>query len=135
MATSNNFSNYLELKVLDHIMGKASFTMPTAYVALSTADPTEDGSGIAEPAVASAYARVATAAGDWNAASGGTITNANKIQFATPTANWGLLAYWAIFDNSAGGNMLVYGALTAEKQGGIGADVNIPAGSLSQSLN
>jgi len=43
------FSNYWENKILDHIFGKGSYAPPTIYVGLSTADPTDDGSGLAEP--------------------------------------------------------------------------------------
>jgi len=40
-----SFSNYAEVKILDHVVGKTSFTMPIAYVTLATADPTDAGTG------------------------------------------------------------------------------------------
>jgi hypothetical protein len=65
-----SFSNYLENKLLDHAFRNTSYTPPSAvYVALSTADPGEDGSTIAEPS-GNNYARVAATFG---AASAGTI--------------------------------------------------------------
>ena len=57
------FSDYWENKILDHIFGKGSYTPPTIYVGLSTADPTDDGSGLAEPS-GNGYARKQTSASD-----------------------------------------------------------------------
>lgn len=105
-----SFSNYAENKILDHSVGKASWTMPTAYIALSTADPTEDGSGLAEPS-GGAYARKSTAAGDWNSAASGAISNANALAFAQATADWGVITHFALMDASSGGNMIAHGAL------------------------
>jgi len=106
-----SFANYLENKILDHITGKTSFTMPTCYVGLSTADPGEDASGLAEPSD-SGYARVTTSGSDWDAASGGAIANAAAITFPTATGSWGTITHFALFDATSDGNMLASGALT-----------------------
>lgn len=58
-----SFSDYLEDELLDHLFGKSTFTSPTVYVALSTADPTDSGGSIAEP-VGNGYVRKSTVAGD-----------------------------------------------------------------------
>jgi len=79
-----SFSDYLELKVLEHVTGKTAFTMPAAYIGLSTADPLDTGSGLAEP-VGGAYARVATTATDWATAAAGAISNATILTFAAAT--------------------------------------------------
>ena len=40
------FSNYLENKILDHVLKNISYTSPTtAYVGLFTSDPTDAGTG------------------------------------------------------------------------------------------
>ena len=65
-----SLSNYSENKILDHLVGKTSFTMPTVWVGLSTANPGETASGLAEP-VGGDYARVETAGSDWAAAANG----------------------------------------------------------------
>ncbi len=72
-----SFSNYWENEVLDHLFGKGVYAPPTIYVALSAADPGENGSGLDEPD-GNGYARACTAAGDWNAANGGLLDNANR---------------------------------------------------------
>ena len=45
-----SLSNYVEDEVLDHVLKTGDWAQPAnLYVALSTADPTDDASGIAEP--------------------------------------------------------------------------------------
>ena len=110
-----SFSNYLELEILDHIFGKGAYTPPTIYVGLSSADPTEDGSGIAEPAGGS-YARKQTAASDWAVASAGATSNAAIITFIESTATWGAaLTHFFLSDAAIVGNMLGYGTLTSAR--------------------
>jgi hypothetical protein len=102
-------SDYSARKVLDHLVGKTSFTMPTnAYVALFTAAPNEAGSGT--EVSGGSYARKQTAAADWNAAAGSgpaSNSNANDLQFPAATADWGDVVAWALFDAASSGNMLV----------------------------
>lgn len=106
-----SFTDYWEEKILNHVFGKGSYTPPTIYVGLSTADPLDDASGLAEP-VGNGYARVQTSASDWNAASGGSLDNANEITFAQATGSWGTITHFALFDAATGGSMLAHGALS-----------------------
>ena len=114
-----SFSDYTEDKVLDHIVGKTSFTMPTAYIALSTADPTDDASGLAEPDGTGSYARITTSGSDWDASSGGATANAAALTFPTSTAAWSTgasnLTHFALFDASSAGNMLAHGTLAVAR--------------------
>jgi len=125
-----SMSNYLENKVLDHIFGKSSYTPPTIYVGLSTADPLDDGSGLAEPSGGS-YARVETAASDWSAASDGTISNAGEIAFPQATGDWGTITHFALFDAATSGNMLYHGSLTTSKNPTSGDTASFAAGDLT----
>jgi hypothetical protein len=130
-----SFSNYAELKILDHIVGKTSFTMPTnIYLALSTADPTDDGSGIAEP-VGNNYSRKQTVGADWAAASGGAITSAADLSFAEASGSWGTITHFAAFDAASGGNMLFHGALAAMKPIGSGDTFKFAAGDIDATLD
>jgi hypothetical protein len=105
-----SLSNYAENKLLDHVLKVAAFSVPAnLYVALSLADPTEDGSGLDEPA-GGAYARVQCNA--WDVAANRATSNTSVIQFPRATDDWGAITHWALFDASSGGNMLAYGALT-----------------------
>lgn len=109
-----SFSDYAELKILDHIVGKTSFTMPTVYVALFTVTPSDAAASGTECSGGS-YARKSTAGSDWSAAASGAISNAAAITFATATASWGTVVAFALFDAATSGNMLAWGALTASK--------------------
>ncbi len=129
-----NFSNYLEVELLDHVFGKGSYSAPTIYVALSTADPLDDGSGLAEPS-GNGYARVQTAGTDWNAASGGAIDNSGPIMFNEATGAWGNITHFALFDAASGGNMLVHGALGMSKTFNSGDTAAFAAGDLDVSLD
>jgi len=129
-----SFADYWENEILDHLFGKGSYTPPTIYVGLSTADPMDDASGLAEPS-GNAYARVATAGADWNVASGGAIANANDITFPEATDSWGTITHFALFDAASAGNMLAYGALSVSKSISSGDTAKFAAGDLDVTLD
>jgi len=128
------FSDYWENKILDHIFGKGSYTPPTIYVGLSTADPTDSGSGLTEPS-GNGYARVQTSASDWNAASNGSLDNTGNITFAQATGNWGTITHFALFDAATTDNMLAYGALSQSKLISESDTARFEAGDLQISLD
>jgi hypothetical protein len=128
------FSDYWENKILDHIFGKGSYTPPTIYVGLSTADPTDNGSGLSEP-TGNGYARVQTSASDWNAASNGSLDNAGNITFAQASSNWGTITHFALFDATTAGNMLAYGVLSQSKSISESDTARFEAGDLQISLD
>jgi len=99
-----SLSNTLEHEVVDAIMA----AHPSLYVALSTADPTEDGSGIAEP-TDPAYIRQSIGA---YTITGGELTNDAAIQFPTATADQGTLTFAALFDAETAGVFLGSAAIT-----------------------
>jgi hypothetical protein len=131
---AGSFSNYLELEILDHVFGKGSYTPPTIYVGLSTADPTESGSGIAEPS-GNAYARVATTGATWTTASGGAISNAADITFPEATGSWGTITHFFLSDAATNGNVLAYGALGTSKAIGSGDTAKFATGDLDVTLD
>ncbi|MFH1716957.1 MAG: hypothetical protein ABIF19_06370 [Planctomycetota bacterium] len=128
------FTDYWEDKILDHIFGKAVYAPPTIYVGLSTSNPQDDGSGLAEPD-GNAYARVQTSPGDWSAASGGVVQNAGDVTFAKATGNWGTITHFALFDAATGGNMLAHGALSQAMAVGSSETARFAAGDLDIGLD
>lgn len=100
---------------------------PTSlYVALLTAAPSDAGGGT--EVSGGSYARVTYAsslanwagtqsAGSTTASSGtsGTTSNNNAITFPAPSANWGVVTHFGIYDASSGGNLLFWGALSQSK--------------------
>jgi len=115
ISETQKFSDYLENKVLDHIMGKASYSAPaTIYVGLSSSNPLDSGAGLSEPSGMS-YARVATIASNWTLVVTGSLFNNSAITFPAASGDWGTMNYCALFDALSGGNMLAYGVLTTPK--------------------
>lgn len=126
-------TTYAQQKVLEHIVGKTAFTMPTVYVALFTAAPSDAGGGT--EATGGSYARKVTAGADWAAASGTSIANAAAITFVTPTASWGTITHFALMDALTVGNMLGWAALTSSQAVGTGNTVSFAIGALTVSLD
>jgi len=93
-----SFSNYLENRLLDHLFCKNTYMSPTIYVALSTADPGEGGTGMAEPYAQNGYNRVATSENNWNDAVNGLIDNYTELTFPQGTGNWGTITHFALLD-------------------------------------
>ena len=129
-----SFSDYLENELLDHVFGKGSYTPPTIYVALSTANPLDDGSGLAEPS-GNGYAGSQTSGTDWDAASSGFIDNAGAIEFNEATGSCGTITHFALMDAVSGGNLLVHGSLSMSKSIGTGDTAEFAAGDLDVSLD
>jgi hypothetical protein len=108
-----SISDFLEVELLDHVFqAAATYTPPTIYIALSTADPTDNASGIAEPS-GNGYSRKAHSA--WNAAATRAITNNGVITFAQASGAWGTITHYAIYDAITTGNMLAHGSLATSK--------------------
>jgi hypothetical protein len=126
-----SFSDHWEGEILDHLFDIGAYSAPSFYVALSTADPTDDGSGIAEP-VGNAYARKLHAA--W-ARSGSTVDNTGVVEFAEATGSWGTVTHFALFDALSGGNMLGHGTLDTSRAIGNGDTPRFADGELDVTLD
>mgnify|MGYP001563208888 CR=1 FL=1 len=109
-------SDFLELELLDHVLGNAAYTAPvTVYVALYTVAPSDTGGGT--EVTGGAYARVAVTnnATNWPAAAAGAKSNGTAITFPTATANWGTVVAFAILDAASAGNFLYWADLTINR--------------------
>lgn len=106
MSLTNSFEN----DVLDAMLGvSATLLGANQEIALSTTDPGEDGSGIAEPS-GNNYSRVTVANNgtNWGAAVSGEKSNVTDIVFPEASGSWGTLSHWAMYDT---GVMKKYGVL------------------------
>ena len=124
-------SDYLENKVLDHVLGGGDYTRPiTVYVALYTVAPTDAGGGT--EVTGGSYARVAVTNNvtNWPAASAGAKSNGTEITFAEATASWGTVVAFAILDAATLGNFLYWATLTTSKAIGIGDTAKFAVGDL-----
>lgn len=137
----SQMSDYLENQIIDHIFRTTAFTKPTVLaVALLTAAPTDAGGGT--EVSGNAYARVSLNPLDanWNgtqgnttgvsSGTGGVTSNASVITFPTPTASWGTVTHFGLYDATTAGNLILWGTLTVSKVINNGDAVTFPAGSL-----
>jgi len=133
-------SDYLEDKLLDHVLRNTAFTSPTAvYVGLFTeGDSAGDNTDLLEEGTltneisGNGYARKAAT---FSAASGGSITTSGNITFDPASGgNWGTITHIAILDAASSGNVLFYGALTTSKTIEDGDTFQITAGNLTVTL-
>lgn len=130
-------SDFLENKLIDFLFRAqalgitgataAAGTGPaTLYVALLTAAPSDTGGGTEVTGGSYARVSVTSALANWagtqaaasttaSSGTGGTTSNNAAITFPAPTANWGTVTHFAIYDASSAGNLLIWAALTTSK--------------------
>lgn len=119
-------TDYLENKIIDWLLRGQAYTPPaTVYIGLLTAAPSDSAAGT--EVSGGSYARVAVTsnATNWNSSDGdndaastgsdGTTENDVGITFPAPTANWGSVTHFGLYDAASGGNLLIWSALTTAK--------------------
>lgn len=136
-------SDYLEDALLNHLFEGSEFTQPTVWVGLSTADPTDDGSGLAEPDTGDEYSRVRPAdnTGRWEISEDEGVTSAkNKgvIEFPQAGGDWGTITHVVLFDSEtdAGSNNILAVVPVSIPRTIVGGDtVRMGVGSLTVTLD
>ena len=115
-------SIYLSNKILGHLTGSASYTMPVVYIALTTTVPTDATAGTEVTTGAyTGYTRSTTTAAAWGTAASGSITNsAAAINFPACTGGTGatVVGYQA-YDAATAGNPLFWGTCSLSVSSGI----------------
>ena len=134
-------SNYLENKVLDHVLTATAYTQPgTRYLALFTNVSTNAAANLEAGTLTdeigtsgTAYARKAVTFAA--ASSGSSATNAT-VTFDAATASWGTITHIAVMDGATAGagNVLFYGAVTTSKLIESGDTFQVSSGNLTVSL-
>lgn len=132
-------SNYLENKLLDHVLKNTSYSQPSfLYLALFTntsgnaATNLEAGTLTDEVSTSgTGYGRTAIT---FAAASGGSAASSATVTFSTATANWGTITHVAIMDAATSGNVLFWGAVTTSKVIETGDSFQVTSGNLTISL-
>ncbi len=113
-----NASDYLEVEIRKHIFRTGSFTKPTVLgVALFTVTPSDSGGGTEVSGGGYARVNVAPLDANWSGASAtdGLTDNVAAITFPTPSAAWGTVVAFGIFDATTAGNLLVWGPISPSK--------------------
>lgn len=122
-----SLTDAFENQLIDFIFRAQALTLPgNLHVGLFTAAPSDAGGGTevsgGSYARASVTRSLANFAGTQSAGSttastgtGGVTSNNGTITFPAPTANWGSITHFGIFDASSGGTLLIWGALGTPK--------------------
>jgi hypothetical protein len=120
-------TDFLENKVVDHLFRGVSYQPVALHIGLFTTNPTDSTAGTEVSGGSYARVSVAPTTANWaatNAAGStaatssgttGTTSNNATITFPAPSANWGAITGFGIFDAASSGNLLFYGALNANK--------------------
>ena len=135
----SSVSAYLGDKVLDHLLGRTTFTAPaTLYVGLWTAVLSTASTGSTPGEVSgTGYQRVALTndTATWPSASGASKSNAAAVQFPTAYSNWGTVRTVALLDAASGGNLLFFATPAPVVSVGYSDTLIFDAGSLTISLD
>lgn len=110
-----NMSTYLRNQLRDHLFRDASFTKPSElWISAHTGDPGL--TGLNEVSGGS-YARVQRdpANANWSGDVEGETDNLAVITFPAPTADWGIVTYFGVWDAASGGNFILKGQLAIPK--------------------
>jgi hypothetical protein len=125
------FTNYLEDKLLDHVLNNTSFTSPTTvYVGLFTTAPTDSTAGT--EVSGGSYARQVLSV---STASAGVVTSDADVTFPQATASWGTIVALGVHDALSSGNLLMYTDLTTSKTIDEGDILKVSSGSLTVTLD
>ena len=124
-------SDYLENKLLDHVLRNVSYTSPTTvYVGLFTADPTDAGTGT--EVSGGSYARQILSV---TTATGGIVTSSADVTFPQATGSWGTVSHIGLLDALSSGNLLMHTPLTTSRLIESGDILKISTGNLTASLD
>jgi hypothetical protein len=127
----SELSNYLENKILDHVLRNVSYTSPTTvYVGLYTTDPADDNSGT--EVTGGSYARQILSV---TTATAGIVTSSADVTFPQATAQWGTISHIGLLDAVSSGNLLMHTPLTTSRSVEVGDVLKISTGSLTASLD
>lgn len=132
-------SNYLEKKLLDHVLTTTSYTAPsTRYVALfkntsGNAATNLEAGVLTDEISGGSYARKTVTFAAADSVNGSTSNNAT-VAFTEATADWGTVTHVAIMDALTGGNVLFWGPITIPKTVNTGDTFQISNGNLTVTL-
>jgi hypothetical protein len=125
------FTDFLENKLLDHVLNNTSYTSPTTvFVGLFTATPTDTTSGT--EVTGGSYVRQTLSV---STASEGVVTSDADITFPQCTADWGTVVALGIHDAVSSGNLLMYTDLTTSKTIETGDILKVSTGDLTVTLD
>lgn len=124
-------SDYLEVKILEHVLKHVAYTSPTTvYLALFTVAPTDSTSGT--EVTGGSYARQAETFGS-AVSPGGTIANSAAVNYTNLPAC--TIVGGAVMDALTSGNVLFYGALNTPRTVTAGDNLTVAIGDHTVSVD
>lgn len=135
-------SNYLENKVLDHVLTATAYTQPARHIGLFKS-PVSEAATDADLEAGTLTNEVGTAGTAYGrqsvtfaAASSGTSATNATVTFSAATASWGTITHVAVMDGgtAGAGNVLFWGRVTTAKTIDSGDTFQITSGNLTISL-
>jgi hypothetical protein len=132
-------SNYLENKLLDHVLTATGYTAPTTrYLALFTNTSTAAAANLEAGTLTDEVSTSGTGYGreeiTFASASGGSSASDQSVTFDPAESNWGTITHVAVMDAATSGNVLFYGAVTTSKTIETGDTFQVSSGNLTISL-
>jgi hypothetical protein len=130
-------SNYLENKVLDHVLTATAYSQPSGrHLALfkntsGNAAANLEAGTLTDEISGGSYARQSVT---FAAASNGTSATNATVTFPAASANWGTVTHVAVMDAATSGNVLFWGAVTTPKTIESGDTFQVTSGNLTVSL-
>lgn len=125
-----SLSDTYETTTLNWLFTSGAVTRPTTwFIALYTVAPTDSTAGT--EVTGGSYARQAVTM----TVTGDTASNSATVEWPAASASWGTVVAAAIMDASTSGNIIAYGALTANKTISSGDVFRFPAGAFDVTLN
>ena len=121
------FSTFAENKLVDALYRAQALAAPaTLFVSLHTTTSTAATPGTEVTGGSYARVSVTSALANWagtqsagsttvSTGTGGTTSNNGTVTFPAPTANWGVITGFCLFDASTAGNCWAFGLLTTAK--------------------
>lgn len=138
---ANNFSAYLENKILGLTLLGSSFTaLNTVWLSLATS-VTSDGAQFTEVTTNIGYSRQPLATGiDWSditSTPDTTVVNSTDVTFSSATSAWGTVVGFSLVDSSTigSGNQLYWGTLSTSRDIQFDDIFEIRAGNLTIRLD
>lgn len=133
-AQAQAFTDFGEVSLTARLLrGEATPAFPaTWYVALDTTPCSDSTPGTEVTGGSYARASFANNTTNWSAshATTGVSSNAQPINFATPTASWGTVQSWRLVDAVAAGNTWICANLTANQTISTGNTVSFATGAI-----
>lgn len=127
-----NTTYFLNLVAGNVFRTKTTPALPNNYfLGLSKTAPNLSGDNVSEPSTVAGYARLQLTG--LSVPSNGIVTNTTNIDFAESTADWGTVTHFVVYDAKTGGNLLMYGQLTASRTVEAETVMTIKAGGLTLS--